>query len=555
MTKSQLTQVLLARKKNNRSLQYNCAAMNYTDESLLTHFIAEQYKGFPVINLSQIDNIPKNTLDIIPFKYIQHYLVLPFRLEGRKVFTAMANPRNVNVINELQFLVGHTVVPFVAGEYFLINAIDKYYKSEASESDMGQTLEEISQEDELEFIEEKDDDEKTNRIDEIEGVQGPVVKLVNLILKEAIAQKASDVHIEPYENELRVRFRVDGTLITVLNPSPKYKNGISSRIKIMSRLNISERRLPQDGRFKIKMDKKCVDFRVSTFPGSFGEKVVLRLLDKSNLEVDISKLGMDINDQKALSEAMHKSKGMILVTGPTGSGKTTTLYSVLHGLNDGTRNISTAEDPIEYNISGINQFQMNPRIGLDFAKALRAFLRQDPDIIMVGEIRDLETAQIAVKAALTGHLVLSTLHTNSATETITRLLDMNVEPFLVATSISLIIAQRLMRRICPSCKEETSLENMHLEVLEKKGIDISGVRFYKGKGCSNCNYAGYKGRVAIYEVLPIRHELQEMIIKGESSLKIQSKAEEFGLQTLQKRGIEKVMDGTTSVDEWLRVAV
>jgi type IV pilus assembly protein PilB len=555
ISKIQLQKVLEIRKTNGKSLQYNLAALHYTSEKDLTHYLSVQFKGISVVNTSEIKNIPNNILESIPEKYAKRYYSLPFRMDEQRLFTALDNPRDIVKISDLEFISGYKIVPFAAAEYYLVKSIEKFYDGDKSSVvTVDQAIQEIKQEDEgLEFIEEKE--EETAAIDECESAQGPIVKLVNLILKEAIIKKASDIHIEPYENELRVRLRVDGSLIRLMNPPFKYRNAISSRIKIMSRLNISERRLPQDGRFKIKMEDKCVDFRVSTFPGPFGEKIVMRLLDKSNLQIDIAKLGMKGEDLKALTGAMYKSKGMILVTGPTGSGKSTTLYSILQKLNDGTRNISTAEDPIEYNIPGINQFQMNPKIGLDFARAMRSFLRQDPDIIMVGEMRDLETAEIAVKASLTGHLVLSTLHTNSAIETITRLLEMGIEPFLAASSVDLIIAQRLMRRICPDCIRETNHPDKHLDYLRKMGIEVSGLRFYFGKGCPNCNHTGYKGRFAIYEVLPIWNEIREMILNRESPLLIQEKAEQLGLITLQKNGLASVKKGLTTIDELMRVAI
>ncbi|MGA1791433.1 MAG: GspE/PulE family protein [bacterium] len=466
VTKPQLQEVLSTRKGSGRSMQYTFAALNYTNEHVLTHYLADQYRGFSMINISDVSHIPDNIISTIPVKYAKRYISIPFKLDDHRLFTAMQNPKDIESINDLEFISGYSVIPFAGAEYYLINAIERYYHTTIYGAEFDQAIQEIRQEEaEVEYVEEKE--EKPSFVDEIEGVQGPVVKLVNVILKEAMSKRASDIHIEPYEDELRVRFRVDGTLVQMMNPPNKYKNGITSRLKIMSHLNISEKRLPQDGRFKIKTDGKCVDFRLSTFPGAFGETVVLRLLDKSNLEIDISKLGMRKTDRMSLMAAMYKSKGMILVTGPTGSGKTTTLYSVLQKLNDGTRNISTAEDPIEYNIPGINQFQMNTKIGLDFATALRSFLRQDPDIIMVGEMRDLETAEIAVKASLTGHLVLSTLHTNSAIETITRLLEMGIEPFLVVSSVDLIIAQRLMRKICPDCISETRYPDKQLDYLKK----------------------------------------------------------------------------------------
>ncbi|MGA1791434.1 MAG: GspE/PulE family protein [bacterium] len=556
ITKTQLQQVLTTRKANKKSMQYNVAALNYTNENTLLHYLADQFKGFSMLNVSELKGIPNNILETIPVKYAKRYYSLPFKLDDQRLFTALENPRDMEKISDLEFISGYSIVPFAAAEFHLMNAIERFYNLEVSSNVVvEQVIEEIRQEDEgLEYIEEKEE-ERTATLDEFEGVQGPIVKLVNVILKESVSKGASDIHIEPYENELRVRFRVDGTLTQMMTPPYKYKNGIASRLKIMSRLNISEKRLPQDGRFKIKTDGKCVDFRVSTFPGTYGETVVLRLLDKSNLEIDISKLGMEKEDINSLTGAMYKSKGMILVTGPTGSGKTTSLYSMLQKLNDGSRNINTAEDPVEYNIQGINQFQMNPRIGLNFAMALRSFLRQDPDIIMVGEMRDLETAEIAVKAALTGHLVLSTLHTNSSFETITRLLEMGIEPFLVATSVDLIIAQRLMRKICPACKKRASPPEMHLEYLKKMGLKVDTTKFYAGKGCAKCNHTGYKGRFAIYEVLPMYHEIREMIINRESSLKIQERAEKMGVKTLQNVGISKVLEGITTIDELMRVAI
>ncbi len=556
LDKDQLQKLLLTRNQNKRSLQYNLGALNLAEESVLTSFIAQQYKGFPVINISDISQIPDNVLGIIPIEYIKRYLVLPFKIDDRRLFTVMENPRNVEVITDLQFIVGSSIVPFVGGEYFLINAIEKYYSTNVNIAEIDRAMESINKEEEdLEFIQEKEEESSNVEELESESAQGPVVRLVNLILKQAIAQNASDIHIEPFENELLVRLRVDGTLFKIMSPPYKYKNSITSRIKIMSRLNIAERRLPQDGKFKVKINEKYLDIRVSTFPGSFGEKVVMRLLDKANLQMDLSQIDMRKEDLDAFRSTIYKSKGMVLVTGPTGSGKTTTLYSILSELNDGTKNISTAEDPIEYNLPGVNQFQMNAKIGLDFAQALRSFLRQDPDILMMGEIRDLETAQIAVRAALTGHLVLSTLHTNSATETIVRLLDMGIEPFLVANSVSLVIAQRLLRKICSGCKTEISLNQMQKELIKNNGVDPESVKFYSGKGCFECNHTGFKGRCAIYEVLPMRNELKEMITNGESSLKLINTAKKLGFETLQQSGFKKVLEGVTTIEEWLRLVL
>jgi len=549
LSKDQLQKALMARKKNGKSLQYNLGALSLVDEAELTHFLAQQYRGYRSVHLSEIPDIPENILKTVPVKFVRDHLILPFRLDSGNLHTAMMNPNDLNVFNDIRFMSGYSVTSYLAAEYYLLNAIERFYHIETIPPESTLVMEDIPREDSFEFGEEK---EEVTATEEFKDSDAPVVRLVNVIIREAIAQKASDIHIEPYENELRVRFRIDGTLSTLLTPSIKYANVITSRVKIMSGLDISERRLPQDGRFKVRMNGNRVDFRVSTFPGMFGEKVVLRLLDNSNLVLDIKNLGFISNDLNTVLTAMYKSKGMILVTGPTGSGKTTTLYSMLHGLNDGSRNISTAEDPIEYNLKGINQFQMKPKIGLDFARALRTFLRQDPDIIMVGEMRDFETAEIAVKAALTGHLVLSTLHTNGAPETITRLLDMGIAPYLLTSSLNLVVAQRLMRKTCPSCKVEASPNDLQLKLLKGYGFDISGHQLFRTEGCEECNYTGYKGRVAIYEVMPLGDEIQELILKGKSSGPIRKKAEELGLITLQEQGFNKVIEGVTSLDEWMR---
>jgi len=548
LSKDQLQKALMARKKNGKSLQYNLGALNCVDEALLTHFLTQQYRGCQTVNLSEIQDIPENVLRAIPVKFVKDHLILPFRLDSGYLCAATMNPNDLNVLNDIRFISGYSVTPHLAAEYHLLNAIKKFYRIEtATPNDM----QDIRGEEDFQFSEEGEKEE-VSAAEEFTNSDVPVVKIVNLIIRSAVAQKASDIHIEPYEDELRVRFRIDGTLTTLLTPSIKYANVITSRLKIMSRLDISERRLPQDGRFKATVNGNRVDFRVSTFPGIFGEKMVLRLLDSSNLAFDINNLGLNENDLTPLLTAMYKSKGMVLVTGPTGSGKTTTLYSMLQGLNDGSRNICTAEDPIEYNLKGINQFQMHSKIGLDFAHALRTMLRQDPDIIMVGEIRDLETVEIAVKAALTGHLVLSTLHTNSAPETITRLLDMGIEPYLLTSSLSLVLAQRLMRKICPKCKVEASANDVQLKLLASYGLDISGHQLFTAEGCEGCNNSGYKGRVAVYEVMPLWQEIQELILQGKSSVAIKEKVQDLGLVALPEQGFNKVTEGVTSLDEWMR---
>ncbi|MFC1532142.1 GspE/PulE family protein [Thermodesulfobacteriota bacterium] len=551
LSTDQLQKVLMARKKNGKSLQYNLAALNCVDETVLTQFIAQQYKGCRTTSLSNIHQLPENIIKTIPVKFIKRYLILPLSSDFGNLSVATMNPNDLEALNDIQFISGYSIVPFLASEYNLLNSIEKFYHVETMAPEGNRAMEDIQKENDFEFVEGRKEESIDN--DELKDSDAPVVRLVNLVLKEAVTQKASDIHIEPFENEMRVRFRCDGTLTTLLTPSIRYAKVIPSRIKIMAGLDISERRLPQDGRFKIRMSGNYVDFRVSTFPGIFGEKVVLRLLDNSNIVLDPTNLGFHDNDLNSLLTAMYKSKGMILVTGPTGSGKTTTLYSMLNGLNDGTRNISTAEDPIEYNLKGINQFQMNPKIGLGFARALRTLLRQDPDIIMVGEMRDFETAETATKAALTGHLVLSTLHTNSAPETITRLLDIGIEPYLITSSLNLIIAQRLMRKICDKCKVETTPNDLQLKLLNNSGFDILDHRLYIGNGCEECNHTGYRGRIAIYEVMPMWDDIQELILKKRSSFDLRKKAEELGLVNLQEQGFNKVIEGITSLDEWMRV--
>ena len=551
LSQDQLQKIMTVRNANGKSFQYNLAALNVVDEKVLIQFLAQQYKGCQTTILSNINHLPKHILKTIPLKFIEKYNILPLRSDFGYLHVATMNPKNLDVLNDIRFMSGYSIVPYLAAEYYLINCIEKFYHLNNKISKKMRAMNEMKKGDNLEFIEE----EKGERIeiDELTDTDAPVVNLVNLILKEALAKNSSDIHIEPFENEMRVRFRTDGTLTTSLTPSIKYARVIASRIKIMAGLDISERRLPQDGRFKVKMNGNYIDFRVSTFPGIYGEKVVLRLLDKSNVLLDLKSMGFSSKALDSVLTAMYKSKGMILVTGPTGSGKTTTLYSMLHVLNDGAMNISTAEDPIEYHFSGINQFQMNSKIGLGFARALRTLLRQDPDIIMVGEIRDLETAETAVRAALTGHIVLSTLHTNNAPETVTRLIDMGIEPYLITSSMNLVIAQRLMRKICDKCKVEVSPSDLQMKILKNHGLEINNHKVFIGDGCDECNNTGYKGRFAIHEVMPLWDEMQGFILERKSSFEIRKKARELGLVTLQEQGFAKVLEGKTSLDEWMRV--
>ena len=554
LTRHELQEGLKASNKNGNSLQYNLGALHLVDEGVLTHCLAQQYKNCRVVNLSSIEHIHDRILKTIPEKYIQRYQILPFKLESGNLHTATMNPDDWQVLKDIRIISGHKVTPYLATEYYLLNAIEKFYNIKIIRPGSQQAFSKMQEEEwnsDLELVEQKQGASELS--EELKDSDAPIIKLANVILDEAIKKKVSDIHIEPYESELRVRLRIDGTLITVLNPSKSYASGLSSRIKIMSGLDISERRLPQDGRFKVRKDGKFVDFRVSIFPGMYGEKIVMRLLDDSNLLLGIDKLGFDKDDLTIIMSAILKSKGMILVTGPTGSGKTTTIYSMLHLLNDGTLNISTAEDPVEYNLKGVNQFQMSTKIGLDFARALRTFLRQDPDIIMVGEIRDFETAEIAFKAALTGHLVLSTLHTNSAIETITRLLDIGIAPYIIASSLNLIVAQRLIRKNCKKCSVEAIPTISQINVFDSYGFKVDSYSFVRGEGCEECNSTGYKGRIAIYEVLPISSDLQELIIKGKSSFEIKARAQEMGFTSLQTQGFQQMTAGVISPSEWVRV--
>ena len=449
-------------------------------------------------------------------------------------------------------MTGYEVQPVVASETAIKEAIAHHYEQSAEElQNVVDSLAEFKDEG-LDFIQESDDDvdlgELQNAMDE-----APVVKLVNLILSEAIMRGASDIHLEPYEKSFRVRYRIDGVLYDVMQPPQKLKAALTSRIKIMSELDIAERRLPQDGRIKLKIRNKGVDLRVSTLPTLFGEKIVMRILDKSNLNLDLTKLGFEEGALKDFQESIISPYGMVLVTGPTGSGKTTTLYSALSTVNEIDVNIMTAEDPVEYNLDGINQVHVKDDIGLSFAAALRSFLRQDPDIVMVGEIRDFETAEIAVKAALTGHLVLSTLHTNDAPSTISRLLNMGIEPFLVSASVIVIIAQRLCRRICDQCREELDVPESALINMGFQQDEVSTFKCYKGKGCSACSETGYKGRMALYEVMPVKDEIKEMILKGASAADIKKAAMKLGMKTLRMSGRTKIKEGSTTVEEVLRV--
>lgn len=590
ISEEQLKQALNVQKKEGGRLGTNLVKLGFITEEKLVAFLSKQY-AVPAINLSEY-KIDPSILKLVPADMAKKYLILPVARVGATLTITMADPSNVFAIDDVKFMTGYNVEVVISSESAIFNAISSYYlgkgdmvaasaapsKSsvsleakdytlgaddlEAGNFDTGRfddegpsvNVDEFdkivgSALDVVDVMEEKED------TDYVKDVEAPIIKLVNGILVNGIKSGASDIHIEPYENSLRVRYRVDGVMYTVMNLPTKIKAALTSRLKIMSKLDIAERRLPQDGRIKLKLGKKRdIDFRVSVLPTLFGEKTVLRILDKANLQVDLTKLGFEQGALDDFKEALDKPFGMILVTGPTGSGKTTTLYSALHYLNKPDTNIMTAEDPVEFNFMGINQVHVREDIGLTFASALRSFLRQDPDIIMVGEIRDFETAEIGVKAALTGHLVLSTLHTNDAPGTVSRLLNMGIEPFLVSSAVVLIMAQRLARRICQQCKE---VEKVPVAALVKLGFaegEAAKVTCYKGKGCPACNNTGYKGRVALYEVMPVKDELKELILEGASSAELKKSAIRLGMKSLRMSGLTKAAEGVTTIDEVLRVS-
>jgi type IV pilus assembly protein PilB len=550
ITKDQLQRALEEQKHSGGQLRLGAILVKegYISESELTAFLSKQY-SVPSINLAEFEIDPA-VVKLLPVEVVQKYQAIPVNRSGSTLILAMSDPSNIFAIDDIKFMTGYNVEVVVASDTGIKSAIDKYYDQSASLADMMSDLDM----DDLEVVADHDEVDVTSL--ERATEDAPVVKLVNMILSDAIKRKASDIHIEPYERSFRVRYRIDGVLYEAMKPPLKLKNAITSRLKIMAELDIAERRLPQDGRIKIKLGGgKDMDFRVSVLPTLFGEKIVMRLLDKSSLQLDMTKLGYEPEALAHFKEAIHKPFGMVLVTGPTGSGKTVSLYSALSELNKTTENISTAEDPVEFNFAGINQVQMHEDIGLNFAAALRSFLRQDPDIIMIGEIRDFETAEIGVKAALTGHLVLSTLHTNDAPATINRLLNMGIEPFLVASAVNLITAQRLARRICSDCKE---IEEIPVQALIDAGCspeDAPTFICYKGKGCPRCNETGYKGRVGFYQVMPMYEEIRELILNGANTAEIKRESMRLGVKTMRQSGLTKLKEGVTSFEEVLRVTM
>ncbi len=556
ISQDQLKEALRVQKETGGKLGETLIKLGFVSEEDITECLSQQF-GVPSINLAHFE-IDPSVIKLIPADVARKYNILPVNKTGATITIAMADPTNVFAMDDIKFMTGYNVEPVVASELGIKAAIDNYYGSTSS-LELKKVMEDLQQSEaaDLEVLEEEEELDVAALTEGAE--EAPVVKLCNLILTDAIKRGASDIHIEPYEKEFRVRFRIDGTLYEIMNPPLKLRDAITSRMKILAKLDISEKRLPQDGRIKLKMklnDKnKELDFRVSVLPTLFGEKIVMRLLDKDNLRLDMTKLGFEPESLAKFEEAIFKPWGMVLVTGPTGSGKTNTLYSALAKVNSPEVNIMTAEDPVEFNLPGINQVQMKEAIGLNFAATLRSFLRQDPNIILVGEIRDFETAEIAIKAALTGHLVLSTLHTNDAPSTINRLMNMGIEPFLVATSVQLIAAQRLARRICQNCKEPVEISSQALLNLGFKKDEVGTFTVYKGRGCDKCNNTGYKGRVGLVEVMTIDDEMRDMILAGGTAIDIKRKAAENGMISLRRSGLIKIKDGITTIEEVVRETV
>jgi type IV pilus assembly protein PilB len=583
ITREQLARALDEQKQNGTRVGYNLVKLGFIHENELTKMLARQYK-MPAIDLARFEVDPK-IAKMIPSDLATKNLVIPLKRDGRTLTIAMADPTNLGVLDDLKFITRYDIFPVIAGEFTLRNVIEKIYGS-SDEQQLQSLMNEIEDENDVEVIDEAEEEltakELAAQIDD-----APVVKLINAILTDAVRRGASDIHFECFEHELRVRYRIDGALQEVMKPPMKLKAALISRFKIMSQLNIAERRVPQDGRIKLKVGSKVIDYRVSTLPTLFGEKIVLRILDKGNLTLDLEKFGIEPRAEKDLMEAVMNPYGMVLVTGPTGSGKTTTLYSALAKINQIDVNIMTAEDPVEYNMFGVNQVLVRNEVGMSFAAALKAFLRQDPNIIMVGEIRDLETGGIAIKAALTGHLVLSTLHTNSAPETVTRLLDMGLEPFNVASALNLVLAQRLLRRICSNCRRqyeptdeelagakvtrETTLGELRftdeaiasakakatkeaMPFLQHATLDttVGEMGFFRGTGCDTCGGSGLKGRQGVYEVMPMSAKIRRLIIMNAGATDIRDGAIEEGMLTLRMDAWMKVLKGITTMEQMIR---
>jgi type IV pilus assembly protein PilB len=546
ITREQLQQALDDARANGTRIGYSLVKLGFLGESDLVRALARQHR-VPAVDLDRVRLDPR-ILKLIPAEFAVKHQVLPLRRVGRTLTVAMSNPTDLGVVDDLKFLTRLDIEAVIAGDFTLKRIVEREYES--SDEKINELLKQFDQED----VEKVEDTEEEASVASLQAAveEAPVVKLINGILTDAVHRGASDIHFECYEKDIRVRYRIDGVLQEIMRPPIKMRAALISRFKILSDLNIAERRVPQDGRLKLRFGKRVIDFRVSTLPTLFGEKIVLRILDKGNLTLDLEKFGMEPKAEADFMKAIMNPYGMVLVTGPTGSGKTTTLYSALSRINTNEVNIMTAEDPVEYNLHGINQVQVRTDVGMTFAAALRAFLRQDPNIIMVGEIRDLETGSIGIKAALTGHLVLSTLHTNDAPSTITRMVDMGIEPFNVASAVNLITAQRLVRRICSTCKEEAVYPEEYLKVGGISDDDIQNTTFYRGKGCDQCGGSGYRGRQGLYEVMAMSPTLRRMILQGASTAELQRQAVEEGMLTLRADGMLKVRKGITTLEEVIK---
>ena len=558
ITTEQLRDAEAKAGENGETVTYNLISLGFVDEARYIALLSKHY-GIPSVDLNNVD-IDVSVLSLLQPEFCVKNSLIPLRRNGAVLVIAIADPANLFAIDTIRFMTSYNVDTMIGGEIAIREAIERYYGEPARKDHLNTVLEQLeAPEDSIEVTEEEDEIDVADL--ERSGQDAPVVKLVNVVLHEAVQRGASDIHIEPYEKEYRVRFRIDGVLYEIMKPPLRLRDAVASRIKILSQLDISEKRLPQDGRILLKMRTpkglKDLDLRVSVLPTLYGEKIVMRLLDKENLMLDMTRLGLEQRSLDILQRDIQKPYGMILVTGPTGSGKTNTLYSALSKINVPGVNIMTAEDPVEFNLMGINQVQVKEKIGLTFASALRSFLRQDPNIIMVGEIRDFETAEIAIKAALTGHLVLSTLHTNDAPSTISRMMNMGIEPFLVSTSVLSILAQRLIRRICPDCKEEVeiapkALQDIGLTVEESKSVKVFHGR---GEGCKTCGGTGYKGRIGLFEVMEVNQAIRDLVLSGGTAEDLRRQAKSDGMITLRRSGLEKIMAGVTTIEEVLRETV
>jgi type IV pilus assembly protein PilB len=546
INQEQLSRALDDARANGTRVGFSLVKLGFLAEQDLVRALARQHR-VPAVDLERVKLDPK-ILKLIPTEIATKHQVLPLRRVGRTLTVAMSNPTDLGVIDDLKFITRLDIEPVIAGDFTLKKTIDREY--EQSDERINDLLKQIELDD-IEIMEDREEEMSAASLAAAVD-EAPVVKLINGILTDAVQKGASDIHFECYEKDIRVRYRIDGVLQEIMRPPTKMKAALISRFKILSDLNIAERRVPQDGRLKLRLGKRVIDFRVSTLPTLFGEKIVLRILDKGNLTLDLEKFGMEPKAEQDFMAAIMNPYGMVLVTGPTGSGKTTTLYSALSKINTHEVNIMTAEDPVEYNLHGINQVQVRTDIGMTFAAALKAFLRQDPNIIMVGEIRDLETGSIGIKAALTGHLVLSTLHTNDAPSTITRMVDMGIEPFNVASAVNLITAQRLVRRVCSGCKEPVTYPDVYLRAAGISAEQAATMTFYRGKGCDTCNGSGYKGRQGLYEVMAMSPALRRMILQEASTADLQAQAISEGMLTLRMDGMQKVARGITTLEEVLK---